>query len=421
MKIACICNINHAQYILARYLRDMGHDVTLFLMEEYPHFYPEFDSYGPVQGIKVVELPWKHKELYKTSKKEILSFLGGFDFYCGSEFAPAFLFKAGIQMDIYIPIGTDLVDYPFAKPKGLIPDTWAIDEYQFNLFQKGGIRTAGAIFMNRGGDQILEGALQKIGFRGKRYPTSLPYLYLPEYLSDKAVSVYETQIAALREKYGLMLISHGRCEFLQKDSLHYKGTDIMLKSLAEFIHAGHKDTLLVMTEYGNDWEAAKTLAEELGITDHIYWLPQCGRKEIFPLLRHFDAAFGVLSYPHWSYNVAMEAIAAGIPLIQKQGEKEIAGIYPFLGVREDGDLRKIFNKLAAEKDGIERIRDYGKSWYKERNHGVLADLKTLTNEAKQRKKPGFYFIEILSWMYNNTAIRVLSKLKFVVLFFTQNN
>src|SRR5687767_12288131 len=100
----------------------MGHEVTLFLMEEYAHFYPENDAYGEIENIRIVELPWKHKELFKIEKKEIQAVLGGFDFYVACEFGPAFLFKAGIKTDIFIPIGTDLIDYPFEKPEAGIPD-----------------------------------------------------------------------------------------------------------------------------------------------------------------------------------------------------------------------------------------------------------------------------------------------------------
>gem|GEM_PF-5322189 len=394
----------------------MGHVVTLFLMEEYPHFYPENDTYGPIEGIKVVELKWKHKELFKASKSEIKAVLGGFDIYCGSEFAPAFLFKAGLPLHIFIPIGTDLIDYPFQKPKGLIPPTWAIDEYQFHLYQKGGIRNAGAIFMNLNGDVNLENAVKKIGFKGQRFPVSLPYLYLPDYVSEKAVSMYETEISELRKKYKLLLISHGRCEFLDKDSVHYKGTEIMLEGVATYVQSGNTDVCLVMTQYGNDWKAAKDLAGKLGIAEHIHWLPQCGRKEIFPILKYFDAGFGTLSYPHWSYNVAMELLAAGVPLIQKgPSDPSNSKIYPFMKGRNKIEVSEILDSLIHK----ESIRNINNSvlvdWFFTRQiEPALLGLKSCIEHIKTATRTSHNLVKV-QWIYFRSFLYFLSKVKLSIL------
>ncbi len=417
MKIACICNLNHAQFILARYLRDMGHEVTLFLMEEYPHFYPENDTYGPIEHIKIVELTWKHKDLYKIRKEEILQKLYGFDFYSGSDFAPAFLFKAGLPLDIFIPIGTDLSDYPFQKPKGFIPPTWAIDEYQFHLYQKAAIRNAGAIFMNEGGDENLEKALRKIKFKGKRYPISLPYLYMPDYTVPNAVSLYEDKIKELRNNHGLLLISHGRCEFLDKKSVHYKGTEIMLDGFARYIRAGNTSACLVMLEYGNDWQAAKEMSTDLGIEQYIHWLPRSSRKDIFPILKYFDAGFGTLSYPHWSYNVAMELIAARVPMIKRSAENQsIDKIkYQYFGVKEVSDIMVVLRQIAATDSFAKEVKAYAFDWYKNSEELALDNLKSwfLCSESREKREVREHRNRVV-WIYYSIVLKFFSALRFLI-------
>lgn len=45
MKVARVGNMNHMLFQIQRYLVDEGHDVTLFLLEEFDHFLPSADTY----------------------------------------------------------------------------------------------------------------------------------------------------------------------------------------------------------------------------------------------------------------------------------------------------------------------------------------------------------------------------------------
>lgn len=413
MKVACIGNLNQAQYILARYLRDEGHDVTLFLLEEQPNFIPENDTYGPVTGISVRTLPWKHKEISRLSRTEIRQQLAGFDYYSGSEFAPAYLYKAGIKMDLYIPLGTDLVVYPFQKPGKWIPAEWQIDEYQFNLYQKAAISHAGALFMNRGADGFLENALKKIGFRGNRYDQSLPYLYLPEYESADAAGVFDVQIAALREAKDLLVLNHSRCEFLHPGSIHDKGTDLLIRGLDIFRKRHNNSIRLCMVEYGNDLKAAKQLISELGLDEYVVWLPLAGRRDFFPVFRHFDAAVGNLRQQNWSYNVAMEAIAGGVPLIQRGPDEGQGDLYPWLRAADAEEVAEVFELLLQHPEQARNTALDAQKWFKDR--GVSRPLGLLKAEmqrqqGKSRSYRGLSLTDV-HWLLLDRIIRPLSRLK----------
>lgn len=414
MKIACICNLNHAQYIVARYLRDFGHEVTLFLMEEQLNFNPENDSYDGVKGIRVEQLPWKHKELYKITKTEIKQKLGGFDFYLASEFAPAFLFKAGIKVNVYIPIGTDLIDYPFRKMSRTFPPIWEINEQQFHIFQRGGIRNATSTFINQNGDLFLESALLHIPFEGKRFPISLPYMYLPELVSKSATSPYTEQIKNLRAKHDVLFISHGRCEFTNPNSVHNKGTDILLQGFAEFVNISSKKACLVLMKYGSDLLATENLAKDLGIEDSIVWLPASGRKDIFPILPFFDAVVGNLFYPHWSYNVAMEAIACKIPLIQRGPEKQENSdqIYPYFKASNVTELKAVFESISNSNAESNVIAAKANKWFKEVSIDTpLAWLREVIDGRWARKStPVAISKEWIDWYFLKYGLGFISAL-----------
>jgi hypothetical protein len=70
-KIGLFNNMNNMNFCLARYLRDAGYDVTLFLLNEYSYFLPQNDTYDAEDLKMIKELDWYKKWHWKTTKKEI--------------------------------------------------------------------------------------------------------------------------------------------------------------------------------------------------------------------------------------------------------------------------------------------------------------------------------------------------------------
>jgi glycosyltransferase involved in cell wall biosynthesis len=413
MKIACIGNLNHQEFIAARYLRDMGHDVTLFLLEEQSNFVPENDTYNAISKIKIEHLPWKHKDLYSISTASIKERLYGFDCYFASEYAPAFLFKAGIKPDVFIPIGTDLITYPFKKVSSILPPEWEINEQQFHLYQKAGIRLSNAIFLNAGGDEFLENALRRIKFTGKRFPMSPPYLYLPDFLSDNAHSKFEAEVLNLKNANNLLLMSHGRCEFTDKTSVHNKGTDILLKGLRQFIDKTNHSVCLILFEYGTDVTATKQLIAELKLEAYIHWLPVVGRKDIFPLFKYVDIAVGNLYHSLWSYNVAMEASAAGVPLVQKgpASSVENLAIYPYLKAGSSEEFSGVLEDYVSNTQKHREMAEKSSIWFLENSiNRPLKEIEKYLSEVHNKKYPAVVK-ENLKWVFLSDIVRLISKLR----------
>lgn len=109
MKIGIIGNMNNNAVNLARYLQDAGLDCTVLLYQnEASHFVPEADALSGVT-YKFRTLSWgSYVNYFLTSPKVIRSDLADFDYIIGSRLAPAFLAKAGIPLDMFMPTGGDL-------------------------------------------------------------------------------------------------------------------------------------------------------------------------------------------------------------------------------------------------------------------------------------------------------------------------
>ena len=104
-KIALIGNMNNAHYTLMRYLCYNSFDCTLLLFNnEIPHFYPDSDTYARDRFDKVKKLDWGSPNLLKsTNKNQIIDDLKPYDFLIGNGYAPAYLAKASIKLDIFDP------------------------------------------------------------------------------------------------------------------------------------------------------------------------------------------------------------------------------------------------------------------------------------------------------------------------------
>jgi hypothetical protein len=371
MRIACVSNLNQMQFTIARYLERIGHDVTLFLIREYKHFLPEMDCYVINDNIRIENLDWDSENVASIEPKTIRDKFSNFDFIIGSEWTPAFLMKGGIRLDVYIPIGTDLIDYPFHFQQKIICTSWEWNVKYRALLQKRGIQKSSATFVNQNGDMNLEKAFIKLKYSGKRFYRSLPTLFLDDFRNSKRNqdSEYlqlENTIIQLKKKRDCLFISSNRVVY-QTNNVHNKGTDKLLKGVAKFYNKYGPIFYLVMFEYGTDVEAAKNLIKELGIDSCVIWMPLVPRKYLWPVLKHFDLGFGNLIQPSYLSNVSMELCSAGVPVIQfgAPTAKMLANIpvLPYLQVTNDSEIYNILELNYLNSNIFDSLRLFSQEWY----------------------------------------------------------
>jgi hypothetical protein len=189
----------------------------------------------------------------------------------------------------------------------------------------------------------------------------------------------------------------------------------MLKGFADFVRETDLKACLVMMEYGNDWPAAKKMAEELGIKEQVHWIPKCGRKEIFPLLKYFDAGFGTLSYPHWSYNVVMELISARVPVIKRESVLSPGSepIYPYLAANSAAEVTAVLQRIKAKIIDTQSLTQQAYDWHKQRIARFLKGLDQSLKDIAAKKKHTFgSFAARATWVYYAWLLQGLSAIKF---------
>ncbi len=303
--------MNNIPSVIARVLLDKGYNVTIFLIDEYGHFLPEADAQEPIKGLKTVTLNWSREELINLSSKEIKKAIGGYDFYIGVEWAPAITWKAGIKLDIFYVMGTDLSDYPFYKMEyKWLPKVWQLKYYLVAKHQYFGIKYTQTISMNTASN-YLESKLTLVQPKGNRI-IGIPYLYLPQYNANYIEkSTYKTVFDNIRNDNDFVIFHHVRHEWLSnKGSIHDKGNDKLLQALQQLIEANKEIKIALITlEYGIDTEASKVLCKILNIEKNVHWLPKMNKKDLLYGMHISDVFVGQLTHQFPAYTSLYEAIA----------------------------------------------------------------------------------------------------------------
>lgn len=116
MKIACVGNMNNMLFSLCQYLRELKLDCHLLLFEDEP-FLPEHDSYTQAYKEYTHVLPiGKSSLLDRKKRKEVAAVLKNYDYFIGTDIAPALFYSLGLPMSIFVPHGSDIYSYPFLEP-----------------------------------------------------------------------------------------------------------------------------------------------------------------------------------------------------------------------------------------------------------------------------------------------------------------
>lgn len=350
MKIACLCNLNHMQYVFARYLADLGHEVTLFLVNEYPHFEPVCDGEALDSRIQYQRIPF-NKEQFNDRNNPEWEVLRGFELYSCSEFGPAILATLNIKPWVFIPIGTDLTHYPFFRRSGRWIKSWEIPLMAFARAQYWGIKHAAHVFVNEGGDPLFEQTLAQYPLFGKRHFMSLPSLYIQD-LPAKAEK---------NRKDVTDLMYYSRVEFTHPDSVHYKGSEILLGYLWEY-HQRNPEALwtLHIPAYGSDVEAFKQLIDEKGLSEKVHWLPMDNRYHMLGKVSSMDLCFGNFGRAVHTYGSVLESIAMEVPFAHKGNEQQP---YPSFKINHYKEFESMMQRIKSQDAKVKEMVQDAKEWF----------------------------------------------------------
>jgi hypothetical protein len=376
MKIALIGNMNNMFFTLTRYLRDAGYDAELLLLEnEYGHFLPDADTFANDYRQYVKTLSWGDRKKFRgTRKTQIQSSLEMYDKIICCDVVPAFLHKAGLRADIFVPHGSDLFGYPFQNLRDYVK--LDLNQIHFAHMQLKGILDAKEIFWGEKGNQ-LNRIIKKLGVEHKTRFVPVPMVYTPEYSDGKIQGIKDRSsifplFQRLRSENDIIVFHHARQFWKFKARLpwnqkkveyHYKGNDYLIRAFARFVK--NNDTIhsvLILFEYGLDVSHSKKLISDLGIERYVRWFPIMPRKEILLGISMSDIGTGEYIGGWYSAGVVYENLALGKPLLHYCSLDD-QDLYPFINVKNE---EEIFQALQNYNDDPERFKELGKRgavWY----------------------------------------------------------
>ncbi len=390
MKIACIGNMNNFLFSVTRNLRDAGYDAHLFLVEEFGHFLPLSDSYDEKLPDYIHQLDWYEIGHWKKSKESIIEDLKEFDFIIGTDLSPAFLAKAGLVMDIFTPHGGDIYHYCYYTFKHFPPKKYELGAWWRSRQQRTGARNAKCIMMDQL-NQSFEDIMDKLNMQKNRLFLNAPYIYPEQYNEENFKKSNEYKKSReIRGKYDLVFIHHSRHVWkTHVETLHYKANDRIIKGFAKFIeqHPNSK-SLLIMFEYGWDFEESKKLVIDLGISANILWLPLMNRKDVMVWLSIADLGIGEVANSWLSYGAVYEFLCSKKPFlgyrIDIDFKDKYPELYPMISANTVDLIADAFNDVFANPEKYKAMGLEGYEWFMK--YAVNRPMNELVRMIEEKKK-----------------------------------
>jgi glycosyltransferase involved in cell wall biosynthesis len=365
MRVACIGNMNNNFFALTRFLRDMGVDAELLLLDtEQDHFHPSADSYDRRYQAFTRSVGWgNYARFLKVTPAEIEASVDGYDVLIGCGTVPGFLDRIGRRLDVAVPYGDDIWDLPNFR---LVDPRWQRARFHFSRAQRRGLREARYLHMgitNPAGEAMID----RIGRTGGRLTFAIPMVYTtlfnPDTIQDHfGSSQWYGEFRRIREENDFVLFHHARHNWRpERGSWEYKGTDKLLRGFAEMVRArpGIRATM-VSCEYGKDVELSRALAHELGIGNRIQWFPRMPRKDIMVGMALADMGTGEFGLSYFSCGTIYETLAMAKPLLHHRDDSLYAEEYPEMyPMVHANTIEEIAGALIESVDDPGRVREIG--------------------------------------------------------------
>ena len=424
IKIALIGNMNNNNFALMRYFLDLGVDVDLLLLADdgigsLTHFRPSSDTWyikkykkhikhlnAPNRFVSIIgnDFPWiiyfwlKYLVNFFSSQKNVTIFyppnynkikklLSNYQIIIGSGITPSLLLKLNIKLDLFYPysMGIELVQEHETdvtlKLRNYIRKyiTSIVRDIQILGIQK----SKKTICVDGGTTEIIFnniGVIPKIMGFPLVYKETRP-TQIPKKISNILfkLSTYDVSfISHTRHEY----INHNRANQLEYDLLYSKHNDWIILAFSEYIKKNKNiNTVLVLSDYGNDVLYSKQLINKLDINHNIMWIPKMNRKEILEIITSCDVGLGEFYQTKktlWG-GCGLEIMACGKPLIHafKFKDYEFKNAYgypppPICVANSQRSLFDWFQKLGNSEDLRQNIAKATLDWFNKYNGINLA-------------------------------------------------
>jgi hypothetical protein len=123
-----------------------------------------------------------------------------------------------------------------------------------------------------------------------------------------------------------------------------------------------------MLEYGYDLHHSKQLILELGIEEHVIWLPKMFRKEIMYLVSKVDVCSGEFGRSYLTFGTIVEAMTMRKPVIHYRDDSlyqnAYSSLYPLLNAKEPHEIAKVIEFAVSNPGKIKKMGEEASEWIK---------------------------------------------------------
>lgn len=377
-KIAFVDNMNHNLFVMARYFHDIGFDCSLYIIPNAPkQFDPSTDTLNKVKWIKYFPCDYSPKSFIVTPTKKIFTEFKSYNFIVACGFSVGLLNKSNINIDLFLPYGADIFNYPFK------PNYRNIFHYIPRLFlsffrskmQFDGIKKSKIVFCSDL-DLRSKNALKLIGKKNTYCLSSR--VYLNEL--DKILKISSNQWDYLKQ-HDIIIFSPSRHLWKTnsdpmpdfKSHGGMKGNDLLINAFAKIVkNKVYKSPILILIDYGTDVPHSKKLILDLKIQKNVKWIPIMKRKEILILMSKCSFVAdqfreGLFSA---SSGITQESLAVGTPIITNASNAHVIKNdphygAPYLQAKSTLEILKFLNDYKDNKMKYIKMGNIGKKWFQD--------------------------------------------------------
>lgn len=405
LRVAIIGNMNNAGFVIMRYFRDLGVDAYLLPYStdgsgNLSHFAPESDTWDIDRWTSFIrpldipntsrgllgDFPYVGSKSFSSLKKDLLL---NYDFFVGSGAAPALFEKMNLKLDIFWPYGIGIEFYGDLefKTAGKRSFLHRLAYGYIRRLQSNGIKETR--YCLNAEMSITKDCFEEIGRSFLRVP--VPAVYNSEVNTE---AVLRPRISSVIKQIQSSDLSVFNCSRLLWDKKTLvsgagknwksfsKNSDWLFIGLAQFIRENPQARpVLVCVEYGPDVNATKQLIDNLGVGQHVIWLPILQRKELIKLLQASNIGVGEFYTDPGSIwgGTGWEVLSCGKPLLQsfnfsKESFEAELGYPPppILDVKSAQDVARHLNTLYDDSARCDVIHKEVSDWFKRYNGIGLA-------------------------------------------------
>lgn len=387
-KLCLIGNMNNNFYSFQRYFLKRGIKADLLLFNnENELFSPKNDSFKSLPTESIKYLKWGSvKSFFYTTTKRIAEDLAEYDVIIACGTAPAFLYRAGINIDIFIPYGSDLYDIALFKKNSSIRN---IIFNIFSCYQSRGIKKSLIAIDPVPGTKISSEPYQIL--KKEYFQEFFPLFYHHEYLYINYTEISKEVVDKMSEisrEYDRVMVSHSRHIWKTHiDKYSSKGNDKLIRGFSEYCKETERKAILILFDYGVDVEESKKVIKELKL-DNVYWFDKKPRKDIMYIIQNSHIVLDEFESGFFG-GVGQEALYSHKPLVCYIECSRIKNIKkpPVLNSKNEDDIKMQLLKCDCE-NYYTRLCNVLKKWMDANFGESLIDKWLLLIERVYKNKDG---------------------------------